>query len=45
MPLVNDIRVEFSGKEAKLKWPVSLDGKQIESETYQVLGVFDAPTR
>ena len=43
MPLVNDIRVEFSGKDAKLKWPVSLDGKKIESETYQILGVFDAP--
>jgi len=45
MPLVNDIRVEFSGKDAKLKWPVSLDGKKIESETYQILGVFDAPAQ
>jgi hypothetical protein len=41
MPLVDEIQVEFSGDNAKLKWPVSLDGKKIESETYKILGIFD----
>ena len=40
-PLVDEIQVEFSGDKAKLKWPVSLDGKKIESETYKILGVLD----
>lgn len=39
MPLVDDIKAEFNGDKAKLKWPVSLDGKKIESETYKILGV------
>jgi len=39
MPLVNTIQVEFKGKLAKLEWPVSLDGKKIESETYEILAV------
>jgi len=38
-PLVDDIQVEFNGDKAKLEWPVSIDGKKIESETYKVLGV------
>jgi hypothetical protein len=37
MPLVDDIQVEFSGD----KWPVSIDGKKIESESYKILGVLD----
>jgi hypothetical protein len=41
MPLVDEIQVEFSGDSAKLKWPVSIDGKKIESETYKILGVLD----
>jgi hypothetical protein len=41
MPLVDDIQVEFSGDKAKLKWPVSIDGKKLESETYKILGVLD----
>jgi hypothetical protein len=41
MPLVDDIRVEFKGKNAKLIWPVSLDGKKFESETYKILAVLD----
>jgi hypothetical protein len=41
MPLINELQVEFSGKDAKLKWPVSLNGKKMESETYRILGVFD----
>ena len=40
-PLVDEIQVEFSGDKAKLKWPVSIDGRKIESETYKILGVLD----
>jgi len=43
MPIVDHIQVEFSGNRAKLKWPVSIDGKKIESETYKILGVIDKP--
>jgi hypothetical protein len=39
IPLTNDIRAEFSGDRAKLKWPVSLDGKKQETESYKILGV------
>ncbi len=39
MPLVDDIQAEFKGKNAKLEWPVSLDGKKMESETYPILAV------
>jgi hypothetical protein len=39
MPLVDDIEVEFNGDKAKLKWPVSIDGKKMASETYKILGV------
>jgi hypothetical protein len=41
MPLVDELQVEFSGDKAKLKWPVSIDGKKLESETYKILGVLD----
>jgi hypothetical protein len=43
MPLVENIQVEFKGDKAKLMWPVSLDGKKIESETYKILGIMDKP--
>jgi hypothetical protein len=39
MPIVDDIEAEFNGDKAKLKWPVSLDGKKTASETYKILGV------
>ncbi len=39
MPLVDDIQAEFKGNKAKLFWPVSIDGKKWESETYKILGV------
>ncbi len=42
MPLVDDIQVEFKGKNAKLTWPVSLDGKKFESERYKILAVFES---
>jgi hypothetical protein len=38
-PLVDDVQVEFKGKDAKLYWPVSLDGNTFESETYTILAV------
>lgn len=40
-PLVDDIQAEFKGKNAKLSWPVSIDGKKLESETYKILAVLD----
>jgi hypothetical protein len=39
MPLVDDIQAEFKGKDTKLFWVVSIDGKKIESETYRILAV------
>jgi hypothetical protein len=41
MPLVNDIHVEFKGKNAKLIWTASIDGKKFDSETYKILAVLD----
>jgi hypothetical protein len=43
MPIVDRIEVEFNGDKAKLIWSVSLDGKKMQSETYQVLGILDQP--
>jgi hypothetical protein len=42
-PLVSQIRAEFDGDKAKLKWSVSVNGTKIESETYKILGVLDKP--
>lgn len=39
MPIVTDIEAEFSGQNAKLFWPVSVDGKKMESESYRILGI------
>lgn len=41
VPLVDDIRVDFHGDKAKLIWPVSIDGKKMQSETYKILGVLE----
>jgi hypothetical protein len=43
MPLVESIQAEFHGDKAKLIWPVSLDGKKMQSETYKVLAILDKP--
>ena len=43
MPLADSIQGDFNGDNAKLIWPVSLDGKKMQSETYKILGVFDKP--
>lgn len=42
-PLVDSIQAEFKGDKAKLIWPVSLDGKKMQSETYKILGILDSP--
>jgi hypothetical protein len=39
IPQVDEFQVEFDGDKAKLKWPVSLDGKKLESETYKIVVV------
>lgn len=43
MPVVEEIEVEFSKDSAKLFWPVSLDGKKLESETYKIIGILNKP--
>ena len=43
VPLVNAIQVEFDRDNAKLIWPVSLDGQTMQSEIYRILAVLDKP--
>jgi hypothetical protein len=43
-PVVDNIQVDFHGDNAKLIWPVSLDGKKMQTETYKILGILDKPT-
>ena len=43
MPVVDSIQADFNGDNAKLIWPVSLDGKKMQSETYKILGILDKP--
>ena len=43
-PLISKVEVEFNGNKAKLKWPVSLDGKKMESETYRIIAVLGKTT-
>ena len=38
-PAIDEIRADFKGSNAKLSWPISVDGKKVESETYRILGV------
>ena len=40
VPLIDEIKAEFDGDKAKLLWPVSIDGKKTQSETYKILGIF-----
>ena len=42
IPLVNQIKAEFSGDNAKLKWSVSIDGSKLARETYKIIAVLDA---
>jgi hypothetical protein len=41
VPPVDSLKAEFSGKKAKLMWPVSVDGKKFESETYEIVAISD----
>jgi hypothetical protein len=43
-PLVDSIQADFKGDNAKLIWPVSLDGKKMQSETYKILAILDKPS-
>jgi hypothetical protein len=38
-PIGDTVEVDFHGDSAKLEWPISLDGKKTQSETYKVLGI------
>jgi hypothetical protein len=42
-PVADTIQADFTGDHAKLIWPVSLDGKKMQSETYRILGILDKP--
>ena len=42
-PLVDSIQADFNSDNAKLIWPVSLDGKKMQSETYKILGILGKP--
>jgi hypothetical protein len=42
-PLVDSFQADFKGDSAKLIWPVSIDGKKMQSETYKILGILDKP--
>ena len=39
MPPVDDVTAEFDGDQAKLIWPVSIDGRKTQSETYTILNI------
>lgn len=41
VPLTSKLEAEFDGNKAKLRWPVSVDGKKFESETYRIIAVAD----
>ncbi|RRA49009.1 hypothetical protein [Acidipila sp. EB88] len=43
-PVIDTIETDFHGDNAKLIWPVSLDGKKMQSETYKILGILPKPT-
>lgn len=38
-PITDRIEAEFSGDNAKLEWPVSIDGMKKQDETYKIIGV------
>jgi hypothetical protein len=42
VPLVDEFEADFHGDKAKLFWPVSLDGKKTDSETYKIIAVSKA---
>jgi len=36
-------QADFHGGNAKLIWPVSLNGKKMGTETHKILGILDKP--
>jgi aspartate 1-decarboxylase len=38
-PITNTVEAEFNGDNAKLEWPVSIDGKKKQNETYKIIGI------
>jgi len=38
-PMTDAIEAKFDGDNAKLEWPVSIDGKKKQSETYKIIGI------
>jgi hypothetical protein len=43
IPVVENVEVEFNKDNARLIWPVSLDGKRTDSETYKIVGIVSKP--
>ena len=39
-PITDTLEAEFNGDNAKLEWPVSIDGKKKQNETYKIIGIF-----
>lgn len=42
VPLVANITAEFRRDNAKLKWPVSIDGRKKQDETYTIIAVLES---
>jgi len=38
-PITNTVDAEFDGDNAKLEWPVSIDGRKKQNETYKIIGI------
>ncbi|WP_152982552.1 hypothetical protein [Stenotrophomonas humi] len=42
IPMSSTVSAEFSGDKVKLEWPVSIDGKKLQKESYKILAILDA---
>jgi hypothetical protein len=42
VPPLDDVTAEFDGDQAKLIWPVSIDGRKTQSETYTIISIAPA---
>jgi len=42
--MTNTIDAEFDSDNAKLEWPVSIDGKKKQNETYKIIGILTKVT-
>jgi hypothetical protein len=41
MPLVEHVQAEIKGGSAKLDWPIGIDGRKTESETYKIVALLE----